>query len=150
MANRMIRTTADPGLDRARQRGVGVQSASVSASGAELDGLDALKERQLLFRWVRDLDRAQFALGDTARSSRLWQEAALMGFDPERLTRLLYGGQDPHDTAALEAIDRVWRQEQRQQHGWRRPAWWPGALRQPSAWHRSAPGAAAPTHRSGR
>lgn len=63
------------------------------------------KERQLLFHLVRQLAEAQFMRADRARTAWLWQEVASLGIDPERVTRLLYGGQDLSDSATLEALD---------------------------------------------
>ena len=89
------------------------------------EGLDALKERQLVFNLVRQLAQAQFVLADRQHSEALWQEAAAMNLDPDRIIRLLYGCHDYEDVQAMEAIDRVWRQEARQglKKAWRRPAW---------------------------
>lgn len=114
----------------------------------------ALKERQLLFQLTRQLVQAQFVRGDRVESERLWQEAAAEEMDPERITALLYGVADHDDTAAMEALDRVYREERRlQDRRWR----WPAGLRWPSlsrgrhaAGHRSAPPAAAPARRGDR
>jgi hypothetical protein len=69
------------------------------------DGFSACKEQQLLFLLVRQLAYAQFERGDRDLSGRLWQEVAALGIDPERVTHLLYGGQDPSDTRALAVLD---------------------------------------------
>ncbi|MFM7676107.1 MAG: hypothetical protein ACKO5F_11110 [Synechococcus sp.] len=118
-------------------------------------GLDALKEQQLLVRLVAELGTAQFVRGDGRRSERLWQEAALLGLDPERITHLLYGGEDLHDREALLDLDRAWCAEQgpARARPWSRPAWLRGPAirpRQAAAVHRSARSAAAPARRAGR
>jgi len=74
----------------------------------------AFKERQLVFNLTRQLSAAQFVDGDKARSERLWQEAAAEAMDPERIIRLLYGVHDHDDSAAMEALDRPYRDLQRQ------------------------------------
>lgn len=108
----------------------------------------ALKERQLLFQLTRQLVQAQFVRADRVESERLWQEAAAEEMDPERITALLYGVADHDDTAAMEAIDRVYREERRlQARRWR----WPALTRgRRAAGHRSAPPAALPARRGGR
>lgn len=65
-----------------------------------------LKERQLVFLLVRQLAEAQFVRGDRAAGERLWQEAAALEIDPERITALLYGVPNLDDTEAMERIDR--------------------------------------------
>jgi hypothetical protein len=108
----------------------------------------ALKERQLLFQLTRQLARAQFVRADRVESERLWQEAAAEEMDPERITTLLYGVADHDDTAAMEAIDRVYREERRlQARRWR----WPAFNRTwHAAGHRSAPPAVLPARRGDR
>ena len=71
-------------------------------------GFTACKEQQLLFLLVRQLAYAQFERGDRTFSARLWQEVAALQIDPERVIHLLYGGQDPQDSAALAALDAGW------------------------------------------
>jgi hypothetical protein len=89
------------------------------------EGLDATRERQLVFKLVRQLAEAQFVRADRPRSQALWQEVATLNFDPDRIIRLLYGCDDYDNLEAMESIDRLWRQEARQRLGnaWRRPAW---------------------------
>jgi uncharacterized Zn finger protein (UPF0148 family) len=108
----------------------------------------ALKERQLLFQLTRQLVQAQFVRADRVESERLWQEAAAEEMDPERITALLYGVADHDDNAAMEAIDRVYREERRlQARRWR----WPALNRgRHAAAHRSAPPAALPARRGDR
>ncbi|MCT0225343.1 hypothetical protein [Synechococcus sp. CS-1328] len=117
--------------------------------------LDALKERQLLVRLVAELGAAQFAQGNGPRSERLWREAAQMGLDPERITHLLYGGQDLQDREALLSLDRAWTTTRpgHRSPAWSRPAWLGGQGVRPRpafAAHRSAPPATAPARRAGR
>jgi len=102
------------------------------------------KEQQLVFLLVRQLAAAQFELANPAMTERLWQEVAALEIDPERVTALLYGGQNVNDRAALQPLDEQWRAEHRpQRRGWfRRPA-------APSvAGRRNAPPAAPRAHRS--
>lgn len=102
------------------------------------------KEQQLVFLLVRQLAAAQFELADPRMTQRLWQEVAALEIDPERITALLYGGQDVNDQAALQPLDKQWRAGHRpQRRGWfRRPA-------PPSAaWRRSAPSGVPQAHRS--
>jgi hypothetical protein len=74
----------------------------------------AFKERQLVFALTRDLADAQFRRGDRSRSERLWREAAAEAMDAERITGLLYGVHDHDDLAAMEAVDRPYRERQHQ------------------------------------
>ncbi|MFZ9849948.1 MAG: hypothetical protein ACO3EF_05190 [Vulcanococcus sp.] len=82
------------------------------------------KEQQLVLLLVRQLATAQFELANPAMAQRLWQEVAALEIDPERITALLYGGQDVNDRAALQVLDGQWRAGHRPQRlGWfRRPA----------------------------
>ena len=95
------------------------------------EGLEVLKERQLVFRLARQLADAQIVSADQPRTERLWREVAALDIDANRIIPLLYGGHDLDDTEALEEIDRVWRHQarQKQRRSWRRPAWLGG--RQP-------------------
>ncbi|KAF0652459.1 hypothetical protein L107_13593 [Cyanobium sp. Copco_Reservoir_LC18] len=74
----------------------------------------AFKERQLVFALTRQLADAQFRRGDRSRSERLWQEAAAEAMDAERITGLLYGVHDHEDEEAMEAVDRPYRERQRE------------------------------------
>lgn len=79
----------------------------------------AFKERQLVFALTRELADAQFRRGDRSRSDRsrserLWQEAAAEAMDAERISGLLYGVHNPDDMAAMEAVDRPYRERQRE------------------------------------
>ncbi len=76
--------------------------------------LDEFKERQLLFALTRQLAEAQFVRGDRQRSERLWQEAAAVDMDPERIIALLYRVDDHADTAAMDQVDRPFRDQLRQ------------------------------------
>jgi len=101
------------------------------------------KEQQLVFLLVRQLTTAQFQLAHGPMGERLWQEVAALEIDPERITALLYGGQDVNDREALRLLDEQWRSSHRpQRRGWfRRLAAANGAGR------RSAPPAALRGHR---
>lgn len=117
-------------------------------------GVNQPKEQQLLFLLVRQLAAAQFERADPVLSQRLWQEVAALDFDPDRVIHLLYGGQDPEDREALQALDRQWLEwEARTSRPRRRvPLWNAGwrrsALRPPAGGHRSAPPAVPQVHRS--
>ena len=69
--------------------------------------------------------------------------STLEEIDPERITQLLYGGQDVQDRDALRALDERWRLCQRpQRRGWfSRPAAWSAA-----GGRRGAPPAAPRAH----
>jgi hypothetical protein len=110
--------------------------------GAEWS-FSACKEQQLVFALVRQLAEAQFRLGDGATAERFWQEVAALEIDPERITQLLYGGQDVQDRDALRALDERWRLCQRpQRRSWfSRPAAWSAA-----GGRRGAPPAAPRAH----
>ena len=100
-----------------------------------------LKDQQLVFLLVRQLAQAQFMDADRRLSQRLWNEVAALNLDPERITRLLYGGIDPNDRSALERLDdNSPRVQGRVRQGWL--GW--GAR---GGGHRIAPPAAAPAHR---
>ncbi len=107
----------------------------------------ACKEQQLVFLLVRQLADAQLRRGDRALAERLWQEVAALEIDPERITQLLYGGQDVQDRDALRALDERWRLCQRpQRRGWfSRPGGWSAA-----AGRRAAPPAAPRVHQPAR
>jgi hypothetical protein len=112
-----------------------------------------VKEQQLVFLLVRQLATAQFDQAQPALSQRLWEEVEALGIDPDRITWLLYGGQDLGDRAQLAALDQQWRQRERLERqrlrqpplwarGWRRDA-----VSMPATWHRTAPPAAPRAHR---
>ena len=116
------------------ERTTGLGSGAKRAGG--FDGSFAeCKEQQLVFLLVRQLAAAQFELANPQMTERLWQEVHALDIDPERITALLYGGQDVNDRAALQVLDEQWRARHRpQRHGWfRRPQQAPAAAR------RSAP-----------
>jgi len=81
------------------------------------------KEQQLVFLLVRQLAAAQFELANTAMTARLWDEVQALELDPERITHLLYGGQDVNDRDALRPLDDAWRalQPARRPQRWFRP-----------------------------
>jgi len=68
----------------------------------------ARKEQQLVLLLARQLASAQFELAHGAMTQRLWDEVAALGIDPERVTHLLYGGQDPTDRQRLQDLDNLW------------------------------------------
>ena len=81
------------------------------------------KEQQLVFLLVRQLAAAQFELANPQMSQRLWDEVNALEIDPERITSLLYGGQDVNDREVLRPLDDQWRRHHPpRSHGWfRRP-----------------------------
>ncbi|MFN9695700.1 MAG: hypothetical protein ACK550_18205 [Synechococcaceae cyanobacterium] len=127
---------ASPRRDASRQpkgRGCGEAVPPLSFS--------ACKEQQLVLLLVRQLGSAQFALAHGPMTQRLWDEVAALGIDPERVTHLLYGGQDPNDRLGLQALDNAWLEAHRPAVG--------GWLRQitGAAWRRGAPPAGPRAHR---
>ena len=79
----------------------------------ERESFAECKEQQLVFLLVRQLAAAQFEQADPRMTWRLWQEVNALEIDPERITALLYGGQDVNDRAALRPLDQQWRAEHR-------------------------------------
>ncbi|MFM7236971.1 MAG: hypothetical protein ACKOYK_09430 [Cyanobium sp.] len=105
----------------------------------------AQKERQLLFLLTRQLAEAQFQRADQIRSQQLWQEAAALDLDPDRLIHLLYGVADHADQQEMDRVDRAYQQRMAAH----RQRWWAPALgrftgKGGGAWHRSAPRAGSP------
>jgi hypothetical protein len=80
---------------------------------------------------ARQLASAQFELAHRAMTQRLWDEVAALGIDPERVTHLLYGGQDPTDRQRLQDLDNLWLEARGPAGGWLRQitgaAWRRGA-----------------------
>lgn len=114
----------------------------------------ARKEQQLVFLLTRQLVDAQIVHGDRARSERLWQEAAALELDPERITALMYGVGDHDDPREMEAVDRRLRGQAASGHtpswfSWRRRGAAPTAMRR-GAGLRGAPPAAPRAHRQAR
>ena len=91
------------------------------------------KEQQLVMRLCKDIARAQFVFANPKRSKRLWDEAAALEIEPDRLLHLLYGGVDLDDPADLIAADERYLN---QRQGYRRSPWvsriFPTRRRQPS------------------
>lgn len=111
----------------------------------------ALKQRQLLFLLTRQLAEAQFARGDRALSERLWQEAAALELDPDRIVNLLYGVDDHQNQDVMEQVDALYLQSLSRERQQQRRTWWaspfPGFRgKGPSVWPRSAPAAGLPAH----
>ena len=109
-----------------------------------------LKERQLIFLLTRQLAEAQIVKADQARADWLWQEAAALELDPDRLIHLLYGVADHGDLQEMERVDRHYLQSV----NGHRANWWAPTLgrfvvggfrgRTAGVWHRSAPRAGTP------
>jgi hypothetical protein len=91
------------------------------------------KEQQLVMRLCQDIAQAQFVFANPKRSRRLWDEAAALEIEPDRLLNLLYGGVDLDDSADLIAADELYLS---QRQGYRRSPWvsriFPTRRRQPS------------------
>ena len=78
------------------------------------------KEPQLVLRLCKDIARAQFVFANPKRSKRLWNEAAALEIEPDRLLNLLYGGVDLENPADLIAADERYLG---QRQGYRRSPW---------------------------
>ena len=78
------------------------------------------KEQQLVMRLCKDIARAQFVFANPKRSKRLWDEAAALEIEPDRLLNLLYGGVDLDDPADLITADNRYLS---QLQGYRRSPW---------------------------
>ena len=91
------------------------------------------KEQQLVMRLCKDIARAQFVFANPKRSKRLWDEAAALEIEPDRLLHLLYGGVDLDNPADLMAADDLYMNQRR---SYRRSPWVSRSLpvrrRQPS------------------
>ncbi len=105
----------------------------------------ALKQRQLVFLLTRQLVEAQFVQADQGRTRRLWQEAAALDLDPDRIITLLYGVADHGDLQEMDMVDRRYQQTlNTRRHGWWRPALGRLTGRGGGVGHRSAPPAGSP------
>lgn len=114
------------------------------ASGEALS-FSARKQRQLLFLLTRQLAEAQFVQADQARTHRLWQEAAALELDPDRIIALLYGVADHLDPQEMECVDQAYLQSLAP----RPRRWWSPSLgelrrRGGGVWHRTAPPVGSP------
>lgn len=114
---------------------------------AEAAGLSfaALKQRQLVFLLTRQVVEAQFVRADQERTERLWQEAAALDLDPDRIIHLLYGVADHADSAEMDAVDRSWRPGAPPP----RRSWWAPGLgrlmgKGAGVWHQNVPAAGIP------
>jgi hypothetical protein len=130
-----------------------IQDPDLCQRSASRGRFAALKEQQLVFLLVRQLAAAQLSPCHGSTGERLWQEVADLGLDPERITRLLYGGQDACDSAALRELDGAWGREQIPTAAG--ASWWSwrrNRLSRPmaDAGHRSAPPASSRAHRGAR
>lgn len=117
---------------------------SPSPSGEPLS-FSALKQRQLVFLLTRQLVEAQFVQADQDRTHRLWQEAAALELDPDRIIALLYGVADHGNLQEMERVDREFLQTVAPHgRGWWAPTLWRLRGRGGGVWHRSAPTAGSP------
>lgn len=102
-----------------------VESVTTTAQSTFDGSFAECKEQQLVFLLVRQLATAQFELANAAVTQRLWNEVNALEIDPERITQLLYGGQDVNDREALRPLDDAWRAHhppRRQRRWFTRPA----------------------------
>lgn len=112
---------------------------------AEALSFSELKQRQLTFLLTRQLAEAQFVRADQTRSQQLWQEAAALELDPDRLIHLLYNVADHADMEEMTLQDRQYQQTVNSH----RQRWWTPNLgrftgRGGGAWHRNVPGVGVP------
>lgn len=77
-------------------------------SGISSDPFSARKQQALVVLLVQQLADTQFRRADRRGSERLWQEVAALEIDPDRVTALLYSGEDTDNREALRAQDDAW------------------------------------------
>ena len=98
----------NPGCAESEAKFKAINDALGHAAGDQL--LQELGQR--LRRTVRAGDEVCRHSGDEflvlMRQVGDWDEVAALELDPERVTALLYGGQDPHDREALRQLDSAW------------------------------------------
>ncbi|MFM8524429.1 MAG: hypothetical protein ACKOCM_02220 [Cyanobacteriota bacterium] len=104
------------------QKALSVSSeAGISVcGGVSRDPFTARKQQALVLLLAQQLADAQIRRGDRAGAERLWQEVAVLEIDPERITALLFCGQDPDDRETLRFEDDRWLavNARPQQRGW--------------------------------
>lgn len=134
------------------QRDLGDDGTAADGCASFQGSFSELKERQLVFLLVRQLADAQFVRADRAGSERLWQEAAALEIDPDRIMALLYGAADLGDTESMERIDRTHRRPApRPRRSWLDAGGLRGVSdRRSGAWHRTAPPATPPARPAAR
>jgi hypothetical protein len=77
-------------------------------SGVTSAAFSARKQQALVLLLAQQLIDAQFQRADRPGSERLWQEAAALEIDPERIVHLMYSGLEGSDRPALIAEDDAW------------------------------------------
>ena len=77
-------------------------------SGVTSAAFSARKQQALVLLLAQQLIDAQFQRADRPGSERLWQEAAALEIDPERIVHLMYSGLEGSDRTALIAEDDAW------------------------------------------
>ena len=89
-------------------------------SGVTSAAFIARKQQALVLLLAQQLIDAQFQRADRPGSERLWQEAAALEIDPERIVHLMYSGLEGSDRSALIAEDDAWihRTTQASQRRW--------------------------------
>ena len=89
-------------------------------SGVTSAAFSARKQLAMVLLLAQQLIDAQFQRADRPGSERLWQEAAALEIDPERIVHLMYSGLEGSDRPALIAEDDAWihRTTQASQRRW--------------------------------
>ena len=77
-------------------------------SGVTSASFSARKQQALVLLLAQQLINTQFRRADRPGSERLWQEAAVLEIDPERIMHLMYSGLEGSDRPALMAEDDAW------------------------------------------
>jgi hypothetical protein len=77
-------------------------------SGVTSASFSARKQQALVLLLAQQLINTQFRRADRPGSERLWQEAAALEIDPERIMHLMYSGLEGSDRPALMAEDDAW------------------------------------------
>jgi len=77
-------------------------------SGVTSAAFSARKQQALVLLLAQQLINTQFRRADRPGSERLWQEAAALEIDPERIMHLMYSGLEGSDRPALMAEDDAW------------------------------------------
>jgi len=77
-------------------------------SGVTSASFSARKQQALVLLLAQQLINTQFRRADRPGSERLWQEAAALEIDPERIVHLMYSGLEGSDRPALMAEDDAW------------------------------------------
>ena len=77
-------------------------------SGVTSAAFSARKQQALVVLLAQQLMETQFQRADRSGTDRLWQEAAALEIDPDRIVHLMYSGLDGSDRGSLMAADDAW------------------------------------------